>query len=507
MTLHDDQEQSIYKDLSTLAAIVAIFVVVVLIMIVLMKTEKYRQRIRKMLYKLKKELLWNTVIRSIDISYLQICMTVAIQINLRMKNSEYQTNLEWQSALSMGALLLLVPILYTIFLTKYSKQITSRVFKNKFESMYEEIHNYRSKLNKYYTVISMLRRILFALIPAVFYRYQYMKVQLLCLLSSAYVIWYAGTRPHIWKRRFRMEIFNEMMIMLFNYHMILFTDFCWDNKMQYMAGGSFQASILVLVFVNASMLVTKSVDSYKRKKYMDNLKRQYVERMTEYREKVHAEKLEIKEKRHEDVRAWKHRRNVRQFIEDKMKVATENNEPITAPAKLEKQLREVYKKKQVIVNSRQVRAQNLGRLKNLNVKTAKQKMFQDQLATIFEESNHSLEDIDAEIKELEAKRDAELESDIDLREMRLIAEQTLENELQEMRKNYIPHSPKSQMKTQKTLIGQLMEEVDEDMLVDVDSQVNQTAQKSAYSEEAFNPQEVEEDVDKAGADDIIPFKE
>ena len=89
-----------------------------------------------------------------------------------------------------------------------------------------------------------------------------------------------------------------------------------------MAGGSFQASILVLVFVNASMLVTKSVDSYKRKKYMDNLKRQYVERMTEYREKVHAEKLEIKEKRHEDVRAWKHRRNVRQFIEDKMKVAT-----------------------------------------------------------------------------------------------------------------------------------------------------------------------------------------
>lgn len=49
-------------------------------------------------------------------------------------------------------------------------------------------------------------------------------------------------------------------------------------------------------------------------------------------------------------------------------------------------------------------------------------MFQDQLATIFEESNHSLEDIDAEIKELEAERDADLEPDLDLREMRLIAE-------------------------------------------------------------------------------------
>jgi len=66
------------------------------------------------------------------------------------------------------------------------------------------------------------------------------------------------------------------------------------------------------------------------------------------------------------------------------------------------------------------------------------------------------------------------------------------------------------MKTQKTLIGQLMEEVDDDFLVDVDSQANQTAQKSAYSEEAFNPQEVEEqDIDKidSAGNEILPFKE
>ena len=166
-------------------------------------------------------------------------MTVALQVNLRMRNSEYQTVLEYQTALTFGALLLLVPILYFMFLTKYSKQITSRKFKKKFESMYEEIHNYRSKQSKYYIVVSMLRRIGFAFIPAIFYKYDYMKVQMLCLLSSAYIIWYAGVRPHIWRRRFRMEIFNEMMIMLFNYHMILFTAFCYDNRLQYLVGGSF----------------------------------------------------------------------------------------------------------------------------------------------------------------------------------------------------------------------------------------------------------------------------
>ena len=158
-------------------------------------------------------------------------MTVALQINLKMRNSEYQTVVEYQSALTLVALLILVPILYAIFLTKYSKQITSRKFKKRFESMYEEIHNYKSKQSKYYIVISKLRRMGFAFIPAIFYKYDYMKVQMLCLLSIAYIIWYAGVKPHIWKRRYRMEIFNEIMIMVFNYHMILFTDFCYDNKM------------------------------------------------------------------------------------------------------------------------------------------------------------------------------------------------------------------------------------------------------------------------------------
>ena len=59
----------------------------------------------------------------------------------------------------------------------------------------------------------------------------------------------------------------------------------------------------------------------------------------------------------------------------------------------------------------------------------KQKMFQDQLAVIFEESNQSLDNIEVEIRELEQKREAELEPDMDLRGLREIAEKTLEAEL------------------------------------------------------------------------------
>jgi hypothetical protein len=75
-----------------------------------------------------------------------------------------------------------------------------------------------------------------------------------------------------------------------------------------LVGGSFQASILVLVFVNVAILVTQTVDNYKRKRLLDDLKKQYIERITEYREKKHLEAVQIKETRAENVKNWKHRK-------------------------------------------------------------------------------------------------------------------------------------------------------------------------------------------------------
>jgi hypothetical protein len=79
-----------------------------------------------------------------------------------------------------------------------------------------------------------------------------------------------------------------------------------------------------------------------------------------------------------------------------------------------------------------------------------------------------------------------------------------------MRRNYVPQSPKA-TKTEKTLLGQLMDDMDEKYLVDVDSKKEfETANKSMHSEEAFNPQEVDEqDVDKADSaeeDEMPDFK-
>ena len=101
---------------------------------------------------------------------------------------------------------------------------------------------------------------------------------------------------------------------------------------------------MLLVFVNISMIITKVVESYKRKKHLDRLKDQYVLRMQEYREEKRQLAMKMKEDRQKNVAQWKHRRYVRAFLQDKMKV-NEEEQPISAPFRLQKQIEDGYKKR------------------------------------------------------------------------------------------------------------------------------------------------------------------
>ena len=43
------------------------------------------------------------------------------------------------------------------------------------------------------------------------------------------MIWYVGLKPHADKHRYYLELYNEVMIMIINYHMIIFTDYTLND--------------------------------------------------------------------------------------------------------------------------------------------------------------------------------------------------------------------------------------------------------------------------------------
>jgi hypothetical protein len=73
------------------------------------------------------------------------------------------------------------------------------------------------------------------------------------------LIYYAGSMPHIEKSRCYIEIFNEIMIMIINYHMVSFSEFNLDVDMQFNMGYSLIGFIFLVVFVNIMNMVIKQI--------------------------------------------------------------------------------------------------------------------------------------------------------------------------------------------------------------------------------------------------------
>jgi hypothetical protein len=70
--------------------------------------------------------------------------------------------------------------------------------------------------------------------------------------------------PHIERSRCYIEIFNEVMIMIVNYHLICFSEFNMDVDMQFNMGYSLIFFIFFVVFVNIMVMVRKQFDRHKR---------------------------------------------------------------------------------------------------------------------------------------------------------------------------------------------------------------------------------------------------
>ena len=78
---------------------------------------------------------------------------------------------------------------------------------------------------------------------------------MLLSISTLYVMLYAGIRPHWDNNRSRIEITNEVLIMIFNYHMVIFSEYCLNEMFQFYMGFSNAAFIGILVLINITNML------------------------------------------------------------------------------------------------------------------------------------------------------------------------------------------------------------------------------------------------------------
>ena len=132
-----------------------------------------------------------------------------------MKNeSEEQTDADRAIGFLITFFMFLVPLVSAFVLKINRPQLYIPQVKRKIYNLYAEVHLFRNPFNIYYYPIFMLRRIIFVILPTFLFNFTFLQIQLLIFLTSFYVMYYSGTKPHAESRRVGLELYNEIMVML-----------------------------------------------------------------------------------------------------------------------------------------------------------------------------------------------------------------------------------------------------------------------------------------------------
>ena len=77
---------------------------------------------------------------------------------------------------------------------------------------------FRNNLTKFYSVAFAIRRMVFISIPFLFSQ-PMMQILVFMLFHTLYLMAYVSVNPHTVSKRTYIEIFNEVVLMIFMYHL------------------------------------------------------------------------------------------------------------------------------------------------------------------------------------------------------------------------------------------------------------------------------------------------
>jgi hypothetical protein len=247
--------------------LIVLFAVVVVSMMIISLVKAVRGTLQDGLHIIKTKFVWDYSIQFFYMAYLKLCMTVMNQIDLSSRNSYYWKAIDSDWAIAIGTILLVAPVAAWLFLWR-SEGLEDETVKAKYQNLYSDVALYRSKWGKYYSIAFALRRIVFISIPIVFSE-PMIQVIVFMLFHSLYLLTYVGVKPHVDCKRTGLEIFNEIILMVFMYHMAGWNGLISDLQMQFDMGYSFIFIILLTLIVNTGLIVFRTVENWRHRRNVE----------------------------------------------------------------------------------------------------------------------------------------------------------------------------------------------------------------------------------------------
>ena len=208
---------------------------------------------------LKKHLLWNWVIRLVleEILELGFCLSLQFKYGI-FKGASGPTLIDMSFGILYGIIIILLPAFILFFYCKYFALFEEAAFKAKYGTVYEGLDT-RKRSVIFYSLLFIVRRLLFVAVCLTLYNYQIIGLALvvyMTLISAAYLLVFS---PYEEKLAENLDVMNEAVTVVLIDFCFLFTDLFPNTKSQYLVGYAFVTVMIANICVHLFFLFSEYV--------------------------------------------------------------------------------------------------------------------------------------------------------------------------------------------------------------------------------------------------------
>ena len=161
-------------------------------------------------------------------SYLGFAIATLISYQVQTWGS-WPDTLNSLSNIAMLSFLCFLPVFISYFLTKNFGRLENEEFYSKFNALYFNI-DVRHEFNVLFHTVFCIRRMIFALLITLLNPYPAFQIMILLHLSCFTMSYVAFNQPFKVNLLNSLELFNEIIILVMTYHLIMFSDFVKDRE-------------------------------------------------------------------------------------------------------------------------------------------------------------------------------------------------------------------------------------------------------------------------------------
>jgi hypothetical protein len=263
---------------NNLGSVFVIMVVTALLLLLsLCLTPCKHEKVQSLNGWIKKNIMWNFVIRLIVEAYLELTFSVYFNFKYASCNFNYFGSiLNYFFAILFACLLIITPFFIIFFYNWHFYKFTDEVFEAKFGTIYDGLRKDR-KMVIWYTAYFVVRRAAFAMASVLLYKYPVLQLEVSMLITLAAACFILIADPFDEPLLNKLEVMTECFTLLLLMIVFAFTDMFYDRKFQYSIGFLFAIVMCLCIGIHLFFLtrdMVKDMIRSFRRKYLSTSRKQ-----------------------------------------------------------------------------------------------------------------------------------------------------------------------------------------------------------------------------------------